>query len=117
MVEGIFKLHNSTAGLLLLKDLDTLTRLQELVSDKKFKGAKVRLRESMKTQPVAKFQTIEALCAPRAMHVSEATEEEKAEQWKIDLKDKLVPFHVFAYEEQISKKAEFLKSTMHKYVQ
>ena len=55
MVEGVFKLHNSTAGLLLVKDVDTLTRLQELVSDKKFKGSKVRLRESMKTQPVAKF--------------------------------------------------------------
>ena len=49
--------------------------------------------------------------------MSEATEEEKAEQWKMDLKDKIVPYHKYSYEEQIEKKAEFLKSTMARYVE
>ncbi len=115
-LEGIHKVKSATGASLLLKSEESFTHLATSLGDQKFRGRSLNLKPAQKTWDVKKFKPLKDLLKSREQEMHEPTEEDLKEAWGLPLRDKLVPYHSIPYEEQLEKKATFLKDVMSKFV-
>jgi hypothetical protein len=116
IVLGAFKKKDASAICIRLVSEEAKVLFIDFLTDKLYKNRTIRIKDQFPPHPPRMFHSIEKLLKPNEKKTNIMAEEDIKEEMDKDLKDKLIPFHNVPYEEQISRKEDFLKEIFAKFV-
>lgn len=116
LVEGISKKKNATGLIVRFTSMDSKLIFMEQMEGKMYKNRPVRMKAQDPALPLKFFSSMSRLLKSRENELRKPTQEEIKTEMDKPLKDKLIPYHNVAYEDQLVKKEEFLKDIFRKFV-